>query len=52
MAQGKAEGLAQGKAEGIKQTNRDNARKMKLKGIPLDIIADVTGISIDEIQQL
>ncbi len=52
LAQGKAQGLAQGKAEGIKQTNRDNARKMKLKGIPLDIIADVTGISIDEIQQL
>ena len=56
MAEGKALGMEEGKAlgmaQGIENTNRDNARKMKLKGIPDDIIADVTGISIKEIQQL
>jgi len=45
-------GYKQGMAEGIEKTNRDNARKMKLKGIPDDVIADVTGISIEDIQQL
>ncbi|MBP5338019.1 MAG: Rpn family recombination-promoting nuclease/putative transposase [Prevotella sp.] len=50
--QGMERGMAQGMAQGIEQTNRDNARKMKSKGIPDDIIADVTGISIKEIQQL
>ena len=52
MAQGIEQGMAQDMAQGIEQTNRDNARKMKLKGIPDDVIADVTGISIKEIQQL
>jgi len=52
LADGMAQGIAQGMAQGIEQTNRDNARKMKLKGIPDDVIADVTGISIKEIQQL
>ena len=46
------QGMAQGMAQGIEKTNRDNARKMKQKGIPDDVIADVTGISIEEIQQL
>ena len=52
MAQGMAQGIEQGMAQGIEKTNRDNAQKMKLKGIPDDVIADVTGISIEKIQQL
>jgi predicted transposase/invertase (TIGR01784 family) len=49
---GFVEGRAEGRAEGIEATNRENARKMKQKGIANDVIADVTGLSIGEIQQL
>ena len=52
MAQGMAQGIEQGMAEGIKQASLDNARKIKLKGIPVGVIAEVTGISEQEIQQL
>ena len=45
-------GRAEGRAEGIEATNRENARKMKEKGLSSDVIADVTGLSIEEIQQL
>ena len=50
--QGLSQGLAEGRAEGRAEAIRENARKMKLKGIPDDVIADVTGLSIEEIQQL
>ena len=52
LSQGRAEGRAQGPAEGMKAAIRENASKMKQKGIPDDVIADVTGLSIEEIQQL
>ena len=45
-------GRAEGRAEGIEATNRENARKMKQKGIANDVIADVTGLTLGEIQQL
>ena len=47
-----AQGIEQGMAQGIEQANRDNARKMKLKGIPDEMITDITGISIEDIHQL
>ena len=40
------------KADGRAEANRDNAIKMKKKGIPDDVIADITGLPIDEIQLL
>ena len=52
LSQGRAEGRAEGHAEGMKAANRENARKMKQKGIADDVIAEVTGLSIEEIQQL
>ena len=52
MAQGMEQGMKQGMAQGIEQANRDIARKMKLKGIPDEAIADITGMSIDDIHQL
>jgi len=56
LAKGREEGLAEGREEGLaegrEETNRDNARKMKERGIPDDVIADITGLPISEIQQL
>ena len=50
--EGRAEGLAEGKAEGELKKNIENAKKMKDKGYPIDDIADITGLSIEEIEKL
>ena len=50
--EGRAEGIAQGIAEGEQRKNLENAKKMKDKGSPLDFIADITGLSIEEIEKL
>lgn len=56
LAEGHAEGLAKGRteglAEGIEQANRQNARNMKAKGIPVDLIAEITGLPVQEINSL
>ena len=60
LAEGKAEGLAEGKAEGkaegivqgMAQANRESAVKMKSKGYTLEDIAEITGLTIEEIQKL
>ena len=44
----KAEAWAEGKAE----ANMDNARKMKAKGFSAEDIADVTGLTIEEVAAL
>lgn len=41
-----------GLAEGREKANRHNAAKMKEKGIPDDVIADITGLPLNEIQLL
>jgi len=48
LAQGKADGMAQGMA----QANRNNAMKMKADGMPADLIAKYTGLTISEIETL
>ena len=62
--EGHAEGLKEGRAEGLKEghekgiaegeqrKNLENAKKMKDKGSPLDFIADITGLTIEEIEKL
>ena len=52
LAQGKAEGLAQGKAEGKAEASRENAKKMKADGVPVELIAKYTGLSPEEIKGL
>ena len=42
----------EGRMEGRMQNMIENARKMKAYGIALDIIADITGLSIDEVKAL
>ncbi len=49
-ADGRAEGREEGRAEGREEANRHNAAKMKEKGIPDDVIADITGLPVSEIQ--
>ena len=45
-------GYNQGMAQGMAQANHENAAKMKAKGIDNTIIAEVTGLSIEEIESL
>jgi len=52
MEKGMEQGIAQGVAQGVAQTNRKNAAKMKAKGIDDATIAEITGLSMDEIESL
>jgi hypothetical protein len=52
LAEGRAEGLAEGEAIGAKKEKIENARKMKAKGLSVEDIVDITGLSIDEIKLL
>ena len=51
-AQGLAEGRAEGRAEGLKEEKLLNAKKMKSKGYPIEDIAEITGLSKEEINKL
>jgi hypothetical protein len=46
------EGIEQGIAIGKETANRDNARKMRLAGLDLDLIAKISGLSESEILSL
>ena len=48
LKHGIAEGRAEGRVEGILEI----AKKMKAKGQPTDFIADITGLTIEEIEKL
>ena len=52
MKQGMKQGMAQGLIRGRVETNQENALRMKQKGYPLEDIADITGLSVDEIAAL
>ena len=52
FAEGKAVGRAEGRAEGEKQAIYDIARKMKTENYPIDIIEKITGLTLDEINNL
>ena len=50
--EGKAEGLAEGRAEGRAEEKQENARKMKVLGLSNEMIHQVTGLSVEEIETL
>ena len=50
--QGMAQGMAQGLAQGMAQANRASALKMKSDGLPAEVIAKYTGLSIADIEAL
>jgi predicted transposase/invertase (TIGR01784 family) len=51
-AEGLAEGVAKGRAEGRVEERKENARKMKVKGFSAEDIAEITGLSVEEIEKL
>lgn len=64
LAEGKREGLEEGKREGLekgmeegrkegeREAKLETARKLLDKGIDIEIIADVTGLSVEELEEL
>lgn len=51
-AEGRAEGLEEGRAEGLEVARRQSAARMKVKGFSAEDIADITGLSLEEIAEL
>ena len=49
---GKAEGRAEGLAEGKEEARREDAIKMKELGVSSAIIAQVTGLTVEEVEEL
>jgi predicted transposase/invertase (TIGR01784 family) len=52
LAEGKAKGLAEGKAEGEKKANLKIAQKMLEKKMDINLIAELTGLTKEEIKSL
>ena len=56
IEQGRSEGLAEGEAIGLKkgaaQKQREIAKNLKHAGIPVDVIAENTGLTAEEIENL
>ena len=52
LAKGLVKGRAEGRAEGINEANRETARKMKEKGMAEGLIAELTGLTVDEIASI
>ena len=50
--EGKEAGIARGIAEGKRDNALQNARNLKYKNIPVDIIAECTGLSIEQVNAL
>ena len=45
-------GYKQGHAEGVEETKRENALRMKVDGMPAELIAKYTGLSVETINSL
>ena len=52
LAEGLAEGRAEGREEGRAEAKLETARKMKGIGMTAETIAQVTGLSMEEIEKL
>lgn len=50
--EGLAEGRAEGKKEGMKEASLEHDKKMLEKGIDINDISDITGLSIEEINNI
>jgi predicted transposase/invertase (TIGR01784 family) len=49
---GEKEGEARGEARGKAEERQNTAKKMLVKGLPLETISDITDISIDDLKEL
>ena len=52
IQQGREEGILQGREEGIIATSKKNAATMKAKGLSMELIAEITGLSPEIIANL
>ena len=52
MKKGKLEGIAEGKAEGKAEGQRQIAANLKNQGVNIEIIAQCTGLSVEDINEL
>ena len=52
VERGRAEGRAEGLAEGEKRKTLEIARQMKSRGIPADVVAQCTGLDVENIGRL
>ena len=52
VQRGRAEGRAEGLAEGRAEEKLATAKKMKAKGYPIEDIAEMTGLTTEEIGKL
>jgi len=52
FGKGKEQGLQQGRAEGALSEKLETAKRMKAKGFEIQIIADLTQLSVNEIEKL
>lgn len=52
LQEGKAQGLQEGKTQGLQQSKIEIAKKMLSKGMTLDLIVEMTGLSEEEIKKL
>ena len=56
IQQGRAEGIqqgrAEGRAEGIIENQRENARRMKAKGYAIEDIAEITGLTVEQVSEI
>ena len=50
--EGREQGIEIGKAEGLAQGKLEMALVMKRKGIPLEVIAECSGLSLEDIERL
>ena len=51
-AEGKAQGRAQGRTEGKAEEKKEIAKKMKEKGLSIELIQEITNLSLEEIESL
>lgn len=52
MKEGLAEGMKEGLAKGRAEEKRENARNFKKLGLSVELIAQATGLDIEEINKL
>ncbi|MBO5131455.1 MAG: Rpn family recombination-promoting nuclease/putative transposase, partial [Paludibacteraceae bacterium] len=52
LATGRAEGRAEGRVQGAKNTQKEIARKMLNKGMDINSISELSGLSIEEINDI
>ncbi len=51
-AEGRAQGIAEGKAQGEAEAKKSIALNLLAQSIPLEVVSQATGLSIDEIKKL